>query len=87
MKVVRKTCAERRKWILSCQRSQRMHQGSVLSPFLFAAVVDVVTELVRDGVLSEFLYVDDLVLISETIVGFRNTFLKWNEAFGRKSLS
>ena len=26
-----------------------MHQGSVLSPFLFAVVVDVVTEFAREG--------------------------------------
>ena len=42
-------------------------QGSVLSPFLFAMVVDVVTEFVREGALSELLYADDLVLMSETI--------------------
>ena len=29
-----------------------MHQGSVLSPFLLAVVVDVVTEITREGVLS-----------------------------------
>ena len=58
-----------------------MHQGSVLSPFLFAVVVDVVTEFARDGVLSELLYADDLVLMSETIEGLRNKFLRWKEAF------
>ena len=31
------------------------HQGSVLSPFVFAVVVDVVTEFAREGVLSELL--------------------------------
>ena len=41
-----------------------MHQGSVLSPFLFALVVDVVTELANDSILSELLYADDLVLMS-----------------------
>ena len=50
-----------------------MHQGSLLSPFLFSVVVDV-TELARDGVLSELLY-DDLVLMCETIEGLRNQFL------------
>ena len=30
-----------------------MHQESVMSPFIFAVVVDVLTELVREGVLSE----------------------------------
>ena len=49
-----------------------MHQGSVLSPFLFAVVVDVVAELYRDGTLSKSLYADDLVLMSETIKGLSN---------------
>ena len=44
-----------------------MHQGSVLSTFLFAVVVDVVTEFAREGALSELLYADDLVLVSESI--------------------
>ena len=51
-----------------------MHQGSVLSPFLFEVVVDAVTELARMVVLSELLYADDLVLISEIVEGFRKNF-------------
>ena len=47
----------------------RMHGGSVLSHFLFAVVVDVVTEFARKGVLRELLYVDDLVLMGEKIEG------------------
>ena len=39
-----------------------MHKGSLLSPFLFAIVVDV-TEFARKGALSELLYVGDLVLM------------------------
>ena len=62
-----------------------MHQGSVLSPFLFVVVVDV-TEFVRQGALSELIYADDLVLMSETIEGPRNKFLKWKEAFECKGL-
>ena len=44
-----------------------MHQGSVLSPFIVAVVVDVVTDFVREGELSELLCADDLVLMSETM--------------------
>ena len=51
-----------------------IHQGSVLSPFLFAVAVDVVTEFAREGALSELLYADDLVLMSETTEGLRNKF-------------
>ena len=38
-----------------------MHQGSVLSPFLSEVVVDVVTDLAREGALSELVYADDLL--------------------------
>ena len=34
-----------------------------------------------EGVLSELLYADDLVLMSETIEGLKNRFIKWKEAF------
>ena len=47
------------------------------SPFLFAVVVDVVTEFAREVALSQLLCADDLVLMSETIEGLRNRFLKW----------
>ena len=44
-----------------------VHQGSALSPLLFAIVVDVITERARNGLMSEMLYADYLVLTSETI--------------------
>ena len=52
-------------------------QRSVLSSFLFAVVVDIVTELARECVLRELLYADDLVLMRETIEGLCNRFMKW----------
>ena len=63
-----------------------IHQGSVLSPFLFAVVVDVLSEFAREGALSELLYADDLVLMSETIEGQWNKFLKLKESFESKGL-
>ena len=62
-----------------------MHQGSVLSPF-FSVVVDVGTEFARGCALSELLYDDDLVRMSETIEGLRNKFVKWKETFGSMGL-
>ena len=59
----------------------RMHQWSIMSPFLFAIMVDVVIEFAREGALSELLYADDLIMMSETIMGLRNKFLEWKEAF------
>ena len=64
-----------------------MLQGSVLSPFLFAVVVDVVTEFAREGALRELLHADYLVLMSETIAVLRNTLLKWKETFESKGLN
>ena len=43
-------------------------------------VVDV-TEFAREDAKSELLYANDLVLMSETIEGLGNKFLKWKEAF------
>ena len=53
-----------------------VHQGSVLSPLLFAIVVDVITENARRGVVNELLYADDLVLTTETIEDLKKRF--WN---------
>ena len=50
---------------------------SVLSPFLFAVVIDVVAKFAMEGALSELVYADDLVLMSEIIEGLRDMFLKW----------
>ena len=63
-----------------------VHQGSEFSTLLFAIVVDVITESVRNGLMSEMLYADDLVLTSETMDGLREKFWKWKEAFESKGL-
>ena len=51
-----------------------MHQGSVLLPFLFVVVLDIVNKLAREGMLSELWYAVYFVLISESIEGLRNKF-------------
>ena len=58
-----------------------VHQGSVLSPLIFAIVVDMVMKSVRNGLMSEMLYTYDLVLTRETMEGLREKFWKWKEAF------
>ena len=40
-----------------------LHQGSVLSPLLFASVMDGVSSEASSGLSSELLYADDLVLM------------------------
>ena len=48
-----------------------VHQGSVLSPLLFVAVMKVVTQKVREGLPWELLYADDLVLVAQSIEELR----------------
>ena len=86
------------KWILRCHNlltedkieklevKVGMLQGSVLSPFLFALVVDVVAEFTRNGVLRELLYANDIVLMSEIMEALRDKFLKWKDCFESKGL-
>ena len=45
--------------------------------------VDAVTEDAREGLMSEMLYADDLVLLSESMEGLREKFGKWKESFER----
>ena len=47
-------------------------------------VVDVVADLAREGVLSELLCADDLILMSETIEDFRIKLMKCESAFESK---
>ena len=43
-----------------------VHQGSVLSQFLIAIVMDAMCEDVREGFLFEVMYADDLVLMADS---------------------
>ena len=64
----------------------RMHKGSVLSPFLFVVVVNVITDLVTEGVLGNLQYDDDLILLRWMIQGLGNKFRNWMAAFECKGL-
>ena len=56
-----------------------VHQGSVLSPLLFIAVMEVVTRGVKEGLPWELLYVDDLVLVAQSEEELREKVLRWKE--------
>ena len=63
----------------------RIHQGSVLSPLLFAIVVDVITDTAR-SVVNELLHTDDLVLMSKTMEDLKERFWNWKNALESKGL-
>ena len=63
-----------------------VHQGSVISPLIFASVVDAVTEQARKGLLNEILYADDLVLMSENLEDLRERFQRWRGALESKGI-
>ena len=63
-----------------------VHQGSVISPLIFAIVVDAVTEQAREGLLNEILYADDLVLMSKNLEDLRERFQRWRGALESKGM-
>ena len=63
-----------------------VHQGSVLSPLLFAVVIYEVTENARKGWMKQILCADDLVLMGETMEELRENFDEWREAFESKGM-
>ena len=63
-----------------------VHQGSVLSPFLFSIVLDVSSEDGKKGALYELLYADDLVLMAEIMEELEAQFIRWKAAFEKKGL-
>ena len=61
-----------------------LHQGSVLSLLLAAAVMDVVSSEAKSGLLSELLYANDLLIMAPTIEQLGNVWLNGELAFFTK---
>ena len=62
------------------------HQGSALSPLLFAAVMDVVYSEARSGLPSELLYADDIVHMTPTIKQLGRCVAEWRASLHDKGL-
>ena len=58
----------------------------MLSPLLFAIVVDVIIENARRGVVNELLYADDLVLMSSDMEDLKDRLWNWKDALESQSL-
>ena len=63
-----------------------LHQGLVLSPLLFAAVMDVVSSEARSGLPSEWLYADDLVIMAPTMEQLGRRVADWRASLLGKGL-
>ena len=63
-----------------------LHQGSVLSRLLFAAVMDVVSSEARSDLPSELLYADDLVIMASTIEQLGRQVADWSASLLGKGL-
>ena len=63
-----------------------LHQGSALSPFLFAVVMDVLSEDVRRDMLWDLLFADDLVITAETEEQLQERYRAWQENLERGGL-
>ena len=63
-----------------------LHPGSVLSPLLFAAVMDVVSSEARSGLPSELLYADDLVIMAPTMEQLGRRVADWRASLLGKGL-
>ena len=63
-----------------------LHQGSVLSPLLFAAVMDVVPSETRRCMPSQLLYADDLVIMAPTMEQLGRRVMEWRASLFDKGL-
>nr|XP_009599585.1 uncharacterized protein LOC104095213 [Nicotiana tomentosiformis] len=62
----------------------RLHQGSALSPFLFALAMDVLSQHIQGEVPWCMLFADDIVLIDETRRGVNVKLEVWRQTLESK---
>ena len=61
-----------------------VHQGSVLSPFLFNSVLDEILVEVDKKYMYELLYADDIVLVGRTRNELEDKIKSWKNVIERK---
>ncbi|XP_068223321.1 uncharacterized protein [Palaemon carinicauda] len=71
---------------LECWYSNRKIEGSVLSPFLYALVMEVLSEDIRKDDLWEFLYEKDLVITAENEEDLQRRVVEWQGSLERGGL-
>ena len=61
-----------------------LHQGTVLSPFLFVTMMDVLSGSVGDRELWELLFADELVMMAGSEEELQGRVLEWRESLGKQ---
>jgi hypothetical protein len=61
-----------------------LHQGSALSPYLFALMMDDVTRDIQGGIPLCMLFVDDVVLVDESRTGVDQKLELWRQTLKAK---
>ena len=64
----------------------RLHQGSVLSPFLFAVIMDKLTKDIRKDASWDMLFADDIVLSRQNHRELEDDLEIWRNALERRGL-
>ena len=63
-----------------------IHQGSALSPLLFAVIIDVLSEHLRAENLWKLLFADDLAIMADSEEQLQERLLKWQECLEKYGL-
>jgi hypothetical protein len=61
-----------------------LHQGSALSPYLFALVMDEITRDIQGGIPWCMLFADDMVLVDESMTGVDQKLELWRQTLEAK---
>jgi hypothetical protein len=62
-----------------------LHQGSALSPYLFALVLDEVTRDIQSGISWCILFTNDVILVDESMMGVNEKLKLWRRTLKTKS--
>ncbi|GKD14150.1 ataxia telangiectasia mutated family protein [Tanacetum coccineum] len=63
-----------------------LHQGSAISPYLFALILDEISRGIQEDVPWCMIFADDIVLIAESAEGLNSRLEKWRKALEDKGL-
>ena len=63
-----------------------LHQGSALSPFLFAIIIDTLTDDIRKEVPWSMMFADDVVLCGEEKAGLEEDLERWPNVLEKRGM-